>query len=427
MAKLKRLSTDIEELRLNGIRFLANELNEALYPADERTQFFYALLAYLIQHEQALEDAVSQYYLRYARGAELDAIGETRTLERLQARRATTVLEFRVNEPKSYNIYIPAGTKVTTDTRLFFATVQNVLLQAGETFVQVEAEATQAGSEYNGIEAGQVRRLVDDIADIDTVRNVEITTGGREEENDDEFRERIRLAPNTWSTAGPAAAYRAWALEAPGVVDAMVLQNSETLNLTLPVYDGYAFFPADRVEEVLYDKTYDVSHENLRFYAPGEETVEVTVKRNLKGQVVILPICKDGELPDSATLQEVYEACTQADRKPLTDYVTVRSPEPVFYDIDLVYYTTQEIESQAVENVEGPDGAIERYLSWQDQTLGQDINPDALRKLILCPDWDEARNAPYRLEITSPVYTEIEQTQIPKCRSIRVRHEVIYG
>jgi len=69
--------------------------------------------------------------------------------------------------------------------------------------------------------------------------------------------------------------------------------------------------------------------------------------------------------------------------KPLTDMVQVEAPNTELYDIDLVYYTTKANESEVVRNVEGSDGAINRFIYWQGSSLDQDINPDELRKLIL--------------------------------------------
>ena len=112
------------------------------------------------------------------------------------------------------------------------------------------------------------------------------------------------------------------------------------------------------------------------------------------GRVKIVPICAGGELPDEDILEDVLKSCAADDVRPLTDKVQVEAPATELYDIELTYYTTKANESEVVKNVEGPDGAINRYIYWQGSNLDQDINPDELRKLILCPHWIENRSGP---------------------------------
>ena len=101
----------------------------------------------------------------------------------------------------------------------------------------------------------------------------------------------------------------------------------------------------------------------------------------------------------------MLEACNASDIRPLTDVVTAVAPEVITYDIEIVYYTTPETEAEVVANVEGTGGAIDRYNEWQVGALGRDINPDQLRKRILCPSWGENLTGAFRVDVTKPVYT----------------------
>ena len=94
--------------------------------------------------------------------------------------------------------------------------------------------------------------------------------------------------------------------------------------------------------------------------------------------------------------------------------MTVEAPSVAYYDINLVYYTTRANESEVVQNVEGSDGAINRYIYWQGSNLDQDINPDYLRKLILAPDWSDGLAGATRVEITAPQFTELDSTTVAK-------------
>ena len=71
------------------------------------------------------------------------------------------------------------------------------------------------------------------------------------------------------------------------------------------------------------------------------------------------------------------------------------------------------------------DGAINRYIYWQGSTLDQDINPDELRKLILCPHWVENPIGATRVIITKPEYKELPSTTVAKFSGkINVQHVV---
>ena len=111
--------------------------------------------------------------------------------------------------------------------------------------------------------------------------------------------------------------------------------------------------------------------------------------------------------------------------RPLTDLVTVEAPSVHYYDIELTYYTTRANESEVIQNVEGSDGAINRYIYWQGSTLDQDINPDELRKRILSPDWEDGLTGATRVLITQPEYVELDSTTVAKFSgNLTVRHVV---
>ena len=46
--------------------------------------------------------------------------------------------------------------------------------------------------------------------------------------------------------------------------------------------------------------------------------------------------------------------------------------------------------------------------------LGRDINPDQLRKRILCPSWGENLTGAFRVDVTKPAYTPVSDTQVAK-------------
>lgn len=356
---------------------LMDEVGEPLYPGDERRVFGDALAAVVIALNNEYNDKMNQRTLQNARGVVLDAIGKRYRVERAKPAHAKATFRFSLSAARTENIIIDAGTRITSDGSVYFATDRIAVLQAGATYVDVPGTCLDGGSAYNGYTAGSIATLVDLIPYIATVQNTTVSTGGDDgepytEEGDNRLRERIHLAPATLSTAGPESGYRYWALSAdPDIIDVAI--DSPTANV-----------------------------------------------------IKIYPLMRGGGLPDSDTLAKVLAACNADDRRPMTDLVSAIAPTQVSYDISLKYYTTADNEANTIKAVESANGAIARYNEWQTSALNRDINPDQLRKLILCPDWDSTLTGAERVTITSPTFAEVGKSQVAKFSgSLTITHEVI--
>lgn len=435
MAELNFVETDAKVIHDTIIEELENGVNGPLYPGDERRIFGDALAQVVFAWLNKVNDGCRQKALRYARGEVLDDLGETRDVYRLDPTSATTTLRFGVSEPMASNIIIPEGLRVSSDFVRYFLTDSTVVLYAGATYVEVTATAEKGGAEYNDIDIGKISNIVDvsDVPMIDYVTNTTPTEGGGDREDDEAYRERIREAENKLSTAGPAKAYKFFAMSAnPLVTDAVVISDTERVTRTLTTYDGHAFIggaslmPAtltvylsdgsEAAEGTDYTAVYEAELLTLTLSGAlaAAATVNVEITREMLGRVKIVPICAGGEIPDEDVLADVLAACSADDVKPLTDLVTVEAPGVEEYDIELTYYTTRANESEVVNNVEGADGAIARYIYWQGSALDRDINPDELRKLILCPHWGDDLTGATRVTITKPEYKALPRTTVAK-------------
>ena len=444
MSELQFIETNAQKVHETIISELENGVNDPLYPGDERRIFGDAMAEVIVAVYNSVNDACKQKMLRYARGSVLDALGENRDTPRLDPTFATTTLRFGINEAIASNIVIPSGIRVTNDFVHYFLTDATVVLYAGSLYVEVSATAESGGTDYNDIAIGEISQIVDvsDVPLLDGVTNLTITEGGGDREEDEPYRERIREAENKLSTAGPAKAYKYWALSANSLVtDAVVESEKETITRTLKTYAGHAFqgganllpdtlvvFLSDGSEATAgADYTAEYADELLTLSLSGSlagaETVKIQIDRNMYGRVKIVPICAGGQIPS----EDVLAACSADDVRPLTDMVTVEAPETHEYDIELTYYTTKANESEVVQNVEGSGGAIDQYINWQGSTLNQDINPDELRKRILCPDWADDLIGATRVQIIKPEYTELNSTTVAKFSGKKTVKHIVRG
>ncbi len=371
------VTTDAAQIYTAIIGTLMDEVGEPLYPGDERRIFGEALVAVLVALYNEFNDKMKQRTLQYARGPVLDAIGDRYSLTRAQPSHASAMFRFSVEVAQPQNIIIDAGTRITTDGSVYFATDQIAVLQAGKLSVDVQATCTEGGSAYNGFTTGTINTLVDLIPYISSAVNITTSVGGDDgepytEDGDNKFKERIRLAPATLSTAGPESGYRYFALAAdPRIID-VAIDNPEA------------------------------------------------------NVIKIYPLLAEGELPDEKILQKVEASCSGDKVRPMTDQVEALAPTAVQYDIEIKYYCTQDNEADTVKAVEAAGGAIERYNAWQTGALDRDINPDQLRRFVLCPDWESGLVGADRVDVVKPVYTEIGKHQVAKFSgSLTVTHEVV--
>lgn len=371
------VETDSAKIYTAIVGSLMDFCDEALYPGDERRILGEALVAVFVALYSEFNDKMKQRTLQYARGAVLDAIGERYGVERVEPSSASATFRFSVPIAQSENIIIPAGTRITTDGSVYFATQETAVLAAGSLSIDLLGVCTSGGSAYNGFTAGSIATLVDLIPYINSVENITVSTGGDDGEpytveGDDRFRERIRLAPSAQSTAGPESAYRFFVLSAdPDIVDVAV-------------------------------------------ECPEDEPNTVN----------IYPLMKDGALPDEETLAKILAALAD-DVRPMTDKVQAFAPEAVEYQVELKYYCTKSDEAATIQAIEAAGGAIDQYNEWQTAALGRDINPDQLRRFALAPS---SGTGALRVDVVSPTFLELSKSQVAVLSGTPVvTHEVVDG
>ena len=367
MADIDLFVVDDEEIHNLVVDYVEEKLDETLYPGDERKIFLEVMNGFAVTFLTRLNELFNQRFAKYAKGTILDAHGENENCIRLESTKAQATQRFTIGSKLSFNVVIPKGTRVTADNEKYFATDEVAVIYAGSTSVDVKVFAVEGGSSYNGFTVGQINKLVDRVEYISTVSNLDITAGGDDGEpypeeddgiGDKHYYERIRLAKSSKSTAGAETTYEYYAKSADASIS------------------------------------------------------DVFVNSNEAGTITITVCCENGVIPSEDVLAKVKEACSTKEVRPLGDNVVVTGIEQVPYDIELVYYTTEDEESDAISAIEGANGAIERYNSWQCGEISRAINPDRLRAEILKSD-TKAVGANY-VEIKSPAYRVLTSTQVAK-------------
>lgn len=318
----------------------------------------YACSMQQFQALKFLDEMGKQNLLKYAENVFLDQIGAIRGINRLKGSKAVTTLRFQLEEVREHATPIAKGTRVEGG-EYYFETTEYAEIEIGDTFVDVTAECTEIGEESNGLMPGEVNEIVDSVAFVASVSNITTTAGGSDEESDDNFTDRIYLAPASYSVAGPEDAYKYFVKEAnAGVADVSVTS------------------PSDGVVDI-------------RFIMEG------------------------GILPSNDVIREVKEYVSKDDKRPLTDKVEVSQPDAVDYEIKAKYWIpdTKKSIAETLQNEIGK--SIDEYIKWQNSVIGRDINPSELIYKMI-------RAGAKRVEVISPAYQDIGDTEIAQLSNISV-------
>lgn len=372
--------TDSQQIEEEIMTQLTDQVEEVLFPGDERRIFAEALAYVIISLRNYLNDQAQQRFLQNARGEILDEHGIYRNVKRLEPTYARDTFRFTLSSSQSRNVIIPSGTRITPDGFIFFETEDIGIIPPGNSYVDILGVCQEPGEAYNGIEPNTITTLVDPIAFIGDVTNLYGTDGGDDgesytEEGDDRYRERIQLSRDRESTAGTEDEYIAYTLSSdPRIIDASVDSPKPC-------------------------------------------------------EVVIYPLLDEGKLPDDYIMKKVDAVFNGVEKKTriMTDKVTISKPTQVEYDIYFTYYVTAENEKAAVNLVETNGGIIDAYIKWQSEKLGRNITPDALLRELLA-NTDELGIVVERATILEPKFTKLAYNQVAKFSgNITVNHEVVYS
>lgn len=357
MSELNLLSDNPQEIEssiINAYNALRVESGEKEITPANPIYIFLKSIAYVLSCYSALiNEKLMQNFIDYASGEYLDALGKLTGTIRLQATKSLCTVRFTRVAGTSNAVLIPKGTRVTADSVIYFGTKENAEIVAGADTVQVIVEAVDAGSAANGYGIDSINQIVDNIAYLKSVENITESTGGTDIESDESYKERIFLAPETFSVAGPKLAY---------------------------VYH-----------------TKSVS----------SEIIDVAVVSDEPGVVKIYPLLSGGTMPGEELLQSISNKLSASDVRPLTDKVEVLEPVRKEYNIDLDYYLYEERDAIPDEKVQK---VVNDYVMWQKSVLGRDINPD---KLIA----DLQVLGIKRVVIREPVFTKVESNELALCVS----------
>lgn len=351
MTDISFVTVDAQEIQNQLIRDFEQALGVVFYPGDERRVFLQQQVQVLVGLWGTINETAKQNLLRYAQGAVLDALAELTGVTRLAAQPARVQLRYTLSDARPQAVVIPLGTRVTPDGALYFASTQQLTIPSGQLSGDVLAQATAAGESHNGFAPGQITGIVDPVAYVASVTNTDSSSGGTDAESDDSLRERCRISPASFSSAGPEKAYIYWA---------------KSSDLTI---------------------------------------ADVSVSSPSPGEVNVYVLQSGGQMPSQVILDKVDAAVNDRYRRPLTDHVTVLPATAISFDVELTYYISSERATEETAIRATVEACVDTYALWQSSKLGRAINPDYLRQLML-------NAGASRIQLVAPVYATIDADSV---------------
>lgn len=334
-----------------------------LYPANTERLKMQIVAGEMYQIYEYISYLFSQNFIQYMDREVLENWGATLGYMQTNIKAATCILQFKVNDVLDFDVEIPAGTRATAGDDVYFATDESCMLKAGENFVEVSATCTEEGTIGNDYVAGQINVLADPVLNISNVENCTTSQGGQDEYDDEALRENIFLFPATYSTAGPNAAYE--------------------------------YFVKSYSTEII--------------------SVNI-VQNNVTAEVDIYIMLADGKVPDEQYCKAVVDYLVGLECTPADDKIYVKAPEVVRYRITGKYYIAKSSRENEALIKESVLEAANYFVSECHENIGNDIIPDKLIELTRIA-------GAKRLELTSPDFIQVSETQIAICDGI----ELSYG
>lgn len=342
---------DIDKIEAEAISMLEKELGKSLYPGSPERILLLSLLSIVIQQRALINDTGKQNLLAYSRNEYLEHIGALVGEERADHTYAFTTLKFTLSTALNFVHVIPAGTRATADGLIYFEVENDTEIPIGKTQIDVPAICTLPGQIGNGFLPGQINQIVNPFPFFQSVENITESYGGLDGESDDQLRQKIHEAPESFSVAGPDGAYLYWARKAsPLVADAEV-------------------------------------------YSPSP------------GVVHLVPLLENGDIPTDEIIDVIFEVCNDKKVRPLTDKFEVLKPTIAYYDLDIQYWIGEENKPFINQINENVIKAIDEYELWQKSKLGRDINPSRLISMVI----DAGAK---RVNVNTPTFTKLEKNQV---------------
>jgi len=367
-----------------------------LQPSDFRRKALESWGYYTFLQQQRTNKAFLMEFLPNATGAFLDALGALwgPMGRRLEATPAKTTMRFTMSIAQTSTVVIPAGMTTSPGNNIFFRTEDDVIIYPGDMTAEVVSFCTQPGAQGNGFLPGQISIINDwNLPFASTAENITPSAGGAGKEEDDPYRERLYVSWEALAVTGPVLSYVAHTLRvSPDIVDVDVWSPEfDAVFMVKFLTQLFAAVGATvTVDEKMAEQWWDTLAHLFRESGTGP------------GNVNVVPFTSNGIVSDEL-IEDIEEALSPVNVRPLSDYVHVLKPTEEYYDIEARWWLNRSELAMANTIEAAVKRSVQDYIIWQRRS--RIINPSELTKRM--------RNAGAgRCEVDLPVYQKMSLGRI---------------
>jgi len=331
---------------------------------------------------------MAQMLYQFSTAPILDYIAALVAVERLPAASAGVMLKFII-EGNLDTVIIYGGTRVSTIDQVIFETTEDVFVKPSVNEVNIFAVAQQAGKAANSCPANSITQILDPYAFVLSVTNPYPPDGGSDDETDEQLRERIKLAPFQYTTAGSRQSYIFHAKSAnPAIIDVSVFSYVSDNVHTLPI--GRLVAKSDGVSNLI-------------------EEINI-----VPGMVCIVPLADNIE-DYTQIIREIYETCSAETVRPLCDTVIVAEPHIIEYQIAVEI--TAFLGADLTQLETDIKNALQAYADSKERRLGLDIVRSQIVQVARLPQV-------YDVKVVSPSWDDgniiVDFDEVPICTDVSV-------
>ena len=350
---------DMDALEAQAKSLLEENLGYTIAPASPIFLLVKSFLAIILNQQVLLDWAAKQNLLAFASGDYLSALGQLVGCERIPATAAQTTVQINLSAERQTSTTIAQGTRITADNQTFFSLDEEVVFLAGETQKTSTATCLTLGEVGNGFAADELNLIVDPQPFLQSIVNITTSDGGADAEDDESLRERIHIAPESFSCAGPEGAYIARTKEVSSLIADVAVDSSEP------------------------------------------------------GSVEIYLLMEGGTLPSDQMIADVLEHLSAKTVRPLNDEVSVHSPNPISYNLDVQCFIASEDSINAAQIISKAESAVDEFVTYQASKIGRDLNPSKLISLLM--------NAGVkRVQVNSPTFAVVDKISVAICSNRQI-------
>ena len=237
----------------------------------------YALAAELQSLLMQADWVLDQSFPQTAQGMYLDYHAETRGITRGAAEKAAGVIRFAAADKVTAACPIEKGTVCMTAEGVRFETTEDAAIAVGSQWVDVPAQAAEAGAGGNVI-AGTVTLLSAMPVGVVQCTNPAAFSGGCDAESDEALRGRVLASYQRLPNGANAAYYEQEAMRYPGVAAAKAVGRARgigTVNVVIATHAGVPDAALLAAVETDLQKKREIAV-GVKVLAPAVETVAVT-------------------------------------------------------------------------------------------------------------------------------------------------------